>query len=121
MADKFFYPLQYASEREVCLILLEFVGAADVAANGYSITHGNGVASVARAAEGVITVTLRDQYGNLMGVDYDISKDGTTITTDAEDVDGAKTITLTCRTGGADTDPDSTTIRLRIWLKNAVD
>jgi hypothetical protein len=119
MADKLFWPLRYANERDVVLLLVKFTGAADVAASGYTINYGNGVATIARTAEGVITITLRDQYAIFLGLDYDISLDDYTITVDSEDVDGAKTIVLTCRTGAADTDPDSAVIGLRIWVKNA--
>jgi hypothetical protein len=123
--DGLLQPHAKTNEREAVCIFCRVTAAADVAANGYTVLStigGDKVASVARSAEGIAVITLRDKYAAFLGLDYDISRDNVLITKDAETVATTKLITVTFRTtAGADADPDSAVINLRIWLKNAVD
>jgi hypothetical protein len=98
---------------------VKITAAADVNANGYTVTDdpANVVASVAKSAEGIAVVTLNQAWVGLSNAIATLSIDDHTVTLDAEDVDGAKTLTMTFRTGGSDADPDGAVIRLTLFLR----
>lgn len=82
-----------------------------------------GIASIARTAAGTYTLTLDDTYNELLGMNFtliDAGAEDLTFQVNTEDVDGAKTISFYCNTGGTATDPASgDTIRLMVFLKNS--
>lgn len=81
-----------------------------------------GIESVARSAQGDYLITLEDKYPALMGVQgilLDSSAEDITFQVKAEDVDGAKTISVFTNTAGTATDPSNgSVILLTIHLKN---
>ncbi len=85
-------------------VWLKFTGAATVSTGGFTINAGDeAVASVAYVSTGVITVTMKDTYKNLIGINTFVLG-GVTFRVEctAEDVDGAKTITLNSYTRATD-------------------
>lgn len=112
----------YCNEYFPVAIFGKITAAADVAANGYTVTEGGEfITSVTRTAEGVARILLSDTYNQLLSVQAILSLDDYTVHYTAEDVDGSTPyIDLTFRTGAADTDPDSAIIFLAIHLKNSV-
>lgn len=112
----------FSNEYEPWLVCAKITATAAVHTNGYTVTDGGEeVASVARAAEGVLTITLRHKWVALLGVDVSCSINDFTFSLTSSDVSAAKTITVTARLqssgASASTDPDSAVLDLRIWLK----
>lgn len=113
----------FSVEYEHWCLFAKIAAAADVEASGYAVTDGGeAVASVARAAEGQMTITLGQKWAALLGVDFDCSIDDQIFVVTANTASTTKTISVTCRPHGdagcADTDPDSAVIGMRIWVKN---
>jgi hypothetical protein len=112
-----------STDYEPWVLFAKITGAADVEANGYTITDGGEViASAVRAAEGQITITLGQKWAALLGVDFDCSIDDQIFVVTANTVSTTKTISITTRlhgdSGCADIDPDAAVIGMRIWVKN---
>jgi hypothetical protein len=74
---------------------------------------------VAKTAEGKARITLADSYYELLGISGMVSRTDCAMLFDAEDVNGATPyIDVIFQDAGVDTDPDSATIYLIIFLRN---
>jgi len=91
----------------------------DLESNGFTIDENpeNVVSTIARTDEGIVTITLAQAWAALENCLVSLSIDDHTVTLDSEDVDGAKTVVLTTRTGGADADADSAVFRITLGLR----
>jgi hypothetical protein len=94
------------------------------AAGAPTLERGLGVASIARDAQGVYTVTLQDKYNRLMACEVSIlsaSAQDLHAQLESEDVESAKTITFrTQDAAAAEQDPASgTRLLIRIDVKNS--
>jgi hypothetical protein len=110
----------YANEAFPVVLFAKITAAADVDANGYTVSNGGEVVtSVAKTAEGKARVTLSDSYFELLGVCGMVSRTDCDMLYDSEDVNGATPyVDVIFQDAGTDTDPDSATIFLIIFLKN---
>lgn len=120
MASRNFSRMQ-ALEKEVKVIYVRAaIGA--TGAPTLDATNSKGVASIARTAAGDYTITLEDKYQALMHASAQLvvsADEDLTIHVDSEDVDGAKTVKLTCLAATTATDPsDGSTLLVRIEVKN---
>jgi hypothetical protein len=95
--------------------------ATDLEAGGFTINVNpeNIVSSIARTAEGVVTITLAQAWAALDNCLVSLSLDDHTVTLDSEDVSDSATpqIVLTTRTGGADADADAGVFRITLVLR----
>ena len=81
------------------------------------------VSSVADGGTGIMTITLKDTYKSVLGFNASILDNSGAFyqpEMTSEDVDGAKTITVTFHqtSDGAATDPDGATVYFDITLEN---
>jgi hypothetical protein len=88
-----------------------------------TINKALGVESITRDSAGVYILTLQDKYTRLVAVNavqLVASAQDLNIQLEAEDVDGAKTITLRCVSAGVETDPaNGSRLLINIDLKNS--
>ena len=121
MANRNFQSANYTNVVDVVKIYAKITAAADVAADGYTVTTGGAyVTSVARTGEGDATITLTDGYNIMLGCVATISKADTTLQWVSEDVDATTPVILvTFVTAGSAADPDSAVIYLEITLRNS--
>ena len=88
-----------------------------------TLTRGLGVASIVRDSAGVYVLTLQDAYNRLMSVDVKqlvAAAEDLQFQLEAEDVDGAKTVTFRCiDSAAAETDPSSgSRLLIKIDVRN---
>lgn len=101
---------------------VKITGAADVDADGYTITTnpGNIVSTVAKASVGTITITLAQAWAGIEQVLVSADVDDFTFTVDSA-VASTGVITVTCRKqsadASADTDPDGAVLRITLQLR----
>jgi hypothetical protein len=109
----------WSNVHQPILLEVDLTAAADTEASGYTINKGSGfVTSASRSAEGILQVTFNQKVGRIVNAIVSLSKDDTTVTADH----ASWTTSLaqfTFRTGAADTDPDSATIRITFILENS--
>ena len=109
-----------------CQVWVVLTAAADYATNGATITEGDEVvSSVARTGEGIITLTLKDQWAGLLefsgsienadGAYGEVELDSHTVTA------STKTVVVHTRTNAApgvlSDIPDSGVLRIKLTLK----
>ena len=92
------------------------------ASGAVTLTSGIGIASAAKSATGDYLITLQDRYVSLKFVEGTLIKstgEDIRIQVKAEDVDGAKTISILTLTGASATNPSSgAQLLLKIEVKN---
>jgi hypothetical protein len=110
MANRNFPSGPVRASDELVMISLRATGAADVQANGYTLNDGaQYVASVARTAEGIARITLRDTYHRFLGASVvpSIARIPA-ISAQAPQAAGGATVDITFfNDAGAASDPDS--------------
>lgn len=121
MANRTFHNRQYTTQADVVTVYLKITGAADVAADGYTINSGTAhVASVARSDEGQITVTMTDTYNGFLGIqNLGCSIADTDLQFVSETVASTKTIIFKTITGASAADPDAGVLYLGLVLRNS--
>lgn len=119
------YPVQHSGEAGVTTLFLEAV--LDASGDVSSYVRQKGIATLATAATGTYTLTLRDTWNKFLGCRI-LFKKATDIAVryqiSAEDVDGAKTITILFRnlsspSGAAN--PVSCSIYVEVKVSNVDD
>jgi len=97
---------------------VKITAAADVNANGYTLTANpqSIVSTAAKTAEGVLTITLAQKWAAIEQVLISTDTDDFTFTVDSI-TDSTGVIVVTCRTGGADADPDGQVLRITLQLR----
>jgi hypothetical protein len=123
MANRNLFPVGGSNQPELVLVSFNLVGAADIGANGYTITGSNGfVASAARTAEGIVQITFADSYAYCCGFFHGELTGNLRCQMTAQSIaDSTPTVDLTFETGstGADIDPDGLTVRCNFLMKNS--
>lgn len=99
-------------------VYAKIVAAADVNANGYSISIGSDlISSVTKSAEGIMVVTTKFQWKELIGCEIMPDKLSLSRPRYTSDSASAQTVTFTWEQEAnktTDTDPDGTTFFLRL-------
>ena len=110
-----------ASVNETHNLYFRFTGAADVAADGFTINEGGEyISAVARLAEGTITVTFRDTWNAVLGVNGSSNTADSQLVLTSDSInDTTPTLVLRHEVAGSDTDADGAILRGVIHLRNS--
>jgi hypothetical protein len=108
MSSKLLHPDMGSNESGEITLHFKVTAAADVEADGYTISDGSEiVSSFARTDEGDITITLHNNYKKFFNLIMLTTLANQDLIFVSEDVDGDKTILITIGVSGTPTDPDS--------------
>ncbi len=120
MANRWFEPNICNAEKGLVKLQIKVtIGAVGAP----TLTKGNFIASIARTAAGLYTITLEDKYVDLLGfscVQMIAAAQDLTFDVVSEAVDSAKTINIRCKAAAVDTDPSSGSVLfIELTLKNS--
>lgn len=125
MANRYMHQMSYVPIKGyTTLVAVIDIGATGAPTIGTELKNARYITSIARNAAGEYTITLDDQYYELISFNVMqqlASNQDLHFQILAEDVDGAKTIKFACKTGATSTDPtQNSKLRIMITLKDSM-
>jgi hypothetical protein len=122
MANRDFHNGIFSNQENVTVLWSKITAAADVEANGYTVTSGGAyISTVARTGEGAARITLVDPFLEVLAVSMLSTRSSSEMILVADSVTSKIIDVVFEQHDGTATDPDSAVMRIGLWLRNSTE